>query len=111
MRSCPLWLVTPPELLSSIIFFCICSLLRQKWYQKTFSPVAIIRNAKIWNNILLLAITRTLSSNLDLEYPAVSEIILFEESTTSALTPNILGISTFLGILKSGGNLNGVTAM
>ena len=36
---------------------------------------------------------------------------LFEESTTTALTPNLLGISTFLGFLKSGGNLNGVTAM
>ena len=37
------------------------------------SPVAIIRNANIWNIILLLAFFRTLSSNLDLEYPAVSE--------------------------------------
>ena len=36
---------------------------------------------------------------------------LFEESTTTALTPNLLGISTFLGFLKSGGNSNGVTAM
>ena len=36
---------------------------------------------------------------------------LFEECITTALTPNILGISTFLGFLKSGGNLNGVTAM
>ena len=36
---------------------------------------------------------------------------LFEESTTTALTPDLLGISTFLGFLKSGGNLNGVTAM
>ena len=38
-----------------------------------YSPAAIIRNAKIWNIILLLAFFRTLSSNLDLEYPAVSE--------------------------------------
>ena len=36
---------------------------------------------------------------------------LFEESTATALTPYLLGISTFLGFLKSGGNLNGVTAM
>ena len=36
---------------------------------------------------------------------------LFEDSTTTALTSNLLGISTFLGFLKSGGNLNGVTAM
>ena len=36
---------------------------------------------------------------------------LFEESTITALTPNPLGISTFLGFLKSGGNSNGVTAM
>ena len=36
---------------------------------------------------------------------------LFEKSTTTALTPNLLGISTFLGFLKSGGNLNGVTAI
>ena len=28
---------------------------------------------------------------------------LFEKSTTTALTPNLLGISTFLGFLKSGG--------
>ena len=38
-----------------------------------YSPAAIIRNAKIWNNISLLAFFRTLSSNLGLEYPAVSE--------------------------------------
>ena len=36
---------------------------------------------------------------------------LFEESTSTAMTPNLLGISTFLGVLKSGGNLNDVTAM
>ena len=41
--------------------------------QLNYSPVAIIRNAKIWNIILLLAFFRTLCSNLDLEYPAVSE--------------------------------------
>ena len=38
-----------------------------------YSPVAIIRNAKIGNIILLHAFVRTLSSNLDLEYSAVSE--------------------------------------
>ena len=38
-----------------------------------YSPATIIRSAKIWNIILLLAFLRTLSSNLDLEYPAVSE--------------------------------------
>ena len=38
-----------------------------------YSPAAIIRNAKIGNIILLHAFFRTLSSNLDLEYPAVSE--------------------------------------
>ena len=37
------------------------------------SPAAIIRNAKIWNIILLLAFFRTLGFNLDLENPAVSE--------------------------------------
>ena len=36
---------------------------------------------------------------------------LFEKSTTTALTPNLLGISPFLGVLKSERNLNGVTAM
>ena len=36
---------------------------------------------------------------------------LLEESTTTALTPNLLGILTFLGFLKSGRNSNGVTAM
>ena len=68
-----------------------------------YSPAAIIRNAKIWNIILLLAFFRTLGSNRDLKNPAVSEKKLFEESTTTALTPNLLGISTFLGFLKSGG--------
>ena len=38
-----------------------------------YSPAAIIRNAKIWNITLLHAFFQTLSSNLDLEYPAVSE--------------------------------------
>ena len=38
-----------------------------------YSPAAIIRNAKIWNIILLLAIFQKWKSNLDLEYPAVSE--------------------------------------
>ena len=38
-----------------------------------YSLTAIIRNAKIWHIILLLAFFRTLSSNLDLENPAVSE--------------------------------------
>ena len=42
---------------------------------KNYSPVATIRNAKIWNIILLLAFFQKLSSNLDLEYPAVSEKI------------------------------------
>ena len=36
-------------------------------YCSNYSPVAIIRNAKIWNIILLVAFFRTLSSNLDLE--------------------------------------------
>ena len=36
-------------------------------------PQCMIRNAKILNIILLLAFFRTLSSNLDLEYPALSE--------------------------------------
>ena len=40
---------------------------------RNYSPAAIIRNAKIWKIILLLAFFRTLSSNLDLDYPAVSE--------------------------------------
>ena len=40
---------------------------------KNYSPAAIIRNAKIGNIILLHAFFRKLSSNLDLEYPAVSE--------------------------------------
>ena len=30
---------------------------------------------------------------------------MFEESTAMALTPNLLGNSTILGFLKSGGNL------
>ena len=42
-------------------------------HHMNYSPAAIIRNAKIWNIILLLAFFRTLSLNLDLEYPAVSE--------------------------------------
>ena len=43
------------------------------YWCKNYSPAAIIRNEKIWNIILLLAFFRTLSSNLHLEYPAVSE--------------------------------------
>ena len=39
----------------------------------SYSPAGIIRNAKIRNIVLLLAFFQTLSSNLDLEYPAVSE--------------------------------------
>ena len=42
-------------------------------YCLTYSPATIIRNAKIWNNILILAFLRTLGTNLDLENPAVSE--------------------------------------
>ena len=38
-----------------------------------YSPAAIIRNAKIGNIILLHGFFRTLSINLDLEYPTVSE--------------------------------------
>ena len=48
-------------------------LIQECWIILPYSPAAIIRNAKIWNIILLLAFFRTLSSNLDLEYPAVSE--------------------------------------
>ena len=33
---------------------------------------------------------------------------LFEESTTNALTPNLLEISAFLGFLKSGGGGGGI---
>ena len=68
-----------------------------------YSPAAIIRNTKIGNLILLHAFFRTISLNLDLEYPVRRK--LFEESTTTALTPNILGISTILGFLKSGGGV------
>ena len=71
-----------------------------------YSPAPIIRNAKIWNIILLHAFFRTLS-----RISCSVRRKLFEESTTTALTPNLLGISTFLGFPKSGGNLNGVTAM
>ena len=47
---------------------------KPKYLKNTYySPAAIIRNAKIWNFILLLAFFRPLSSNLDLEYPAASE--------------------------------------
>ena len=42
-------------------------------YNGLSSPAAIIRNAKIGYIILSHAFLRTLSSNLDLEYPAVSE--------------------------------------
>ena len=36
---------------------------------------------------------------------------MFKESITTTLAPNLFGISTFLGFLESGWNLNGVTAM
>ena len=38
----------------------------------------MIQNAKIWKIILLIAFFPTLSLNLDLEYPAVSEKKLLE---------------------------------
>ena len=41
--------------------------------RSVYSPAAKIRNAKIWNIILFLAFFQTFISNLDLEYPAVSE--------------------------------------
>ena len=50
-----------------------CRIFKTLRHVKCYSPAAIIRNVKIWNIILLLAFFRTLSSNLDLEYPAVSE--------------------------------------
>ena len=67
------------------------------------SPAAIIRNAKIGNIILLHAFFRTLSSNLDLEYPAVSE-----ENCLMNLLPLPWPLISwefrhFLGFLKSGG--------
>ena len=76
-----------------------------------YSPAAIIRNAKIWNIILLLAFFPNVRLKSEFRKSCSVRRKLFEESTTTALTPNLLGISTFLGFLKSGGNSNGVTAM
>ena len=66
-----------PDILFSICYKGIVRLTRKVLLEyvhfDNYSPAAIIRNAKIGNIILLLAFFRTLSSNLDLEYPAVSE--------------------------------------
>ena len=58
----------------SITFFlAILTSAKLRFVASVYSPAAIIRNTKIGNIILLHAFFRTLSSNLDLEYPAVSE--------------------------------------
>ena len=64
------------------------------------SPVTIIRNAKIWNIILLSAFYKK-RSNLDLKYPAVS----VEQSTTTGLTPNILVISALFWLSEQQGGI------
>ena len=76
-------------------------------YYDSYSPAAIIRNAKTWNIILLLAFCPKvkLKSGFRISYSVRKKLV--EESTIIALTPNLLAISTFLGFL----NLNGVTAM
>ena len=59
--KCHAYIKTRSQTMSS--FFCI----------PNYSPAAIIRNANIRNIILLHAFFQTLSSNLDLEYPAVPD--------------------------------------
>ena len=76
-----------------------------------YSPAAIIRNAKIWNVILLLAFFHKIKVKSGFRTSCSVRRNLFEESTTTALTPNLLGILTILGFLKRGWNLNGITAM
>ena len=39
----------------------------------SYSPTGIIRNAKIWNNILFLPSFKKSTTNMDLKYPAVLE--------------------------------------
>ena len=81
--------------MKNVIFTC------HNTHQKSYSPATIIRSAKIGNIKLKSGFRISCSVRRK----------LFEESTTTALTPNLLGISTFVGFLKSGGNSNSVTAM
>ena len=65
------------------------------------SPTAIIINAKIWNTNLLLAFFSKYESWFKISYSVIRK--LFEQSTTTALTSDLLGVWAFLGFLKSGG--------
>ena len=78
-----------------------------------YSPAAIIRNAKLWNIILLLAFFPNVRLKSGFSISCSVRRKLCEESTTTALTPYLLGNSTFLGFPESGGgeDLKGVTAM
>ena len=76
----------------------------------SISPAAIIRNAKFWNIILLVVFFPNVKLKSGFRISCSVRKKLLEESTTTALTPNLLRISTFLGFLKSGGG-GGVTAM
>ena len=77
----------------------------QWWY----SRAATIRNVKICNIINCIFSNIKLKSGFRISCSVRRK--LFEEPATTALTPNLLGISTFLGFLKSGGSLNSGTAM
>ena len=74
-----------------------------KYYISNYSPAAIIRNAKIWNIILLVAFFPNVKLKNGLRISCSVRGKLFEVFTTTALTPNLLGISAFLGFVKRGG--------
>ena len=62
-----------------------------------------MRKAKIWDIFLLLVFFRNIKHISGFRKSCSVRKKLFEDSTYTALTPNLLGISTFLGFLKSGG--------
>ena len=87
-------------------------LLPKSKVDQSYSPAAIIRNAKILLYYFITCIFPNIKLKSGFRISCSVRRKLFEESTTTALTPNLLGILTFLGFLKSvGGDLNGVTAM
>ena len=61
-------------------------------YYDSYSPAAIIRNAKIWNIILLLAFCPKIKLKSGFRISCSVRKKLVEESTIIALTPNLLAI-------------------
>ena len=91
--------------------WCRCSRLhfqdKKYWHDKGY-----ISRVKTW-----MFCSLCVKKRVNMEYYFITcvfpkiKLKSFEESTTTALIPNLFGISTFLGFQKSGGNLNSVTAL